>query len=212
MAVQSNLPAPPAAVLAQLDLNSLLDMPSASVSASDALPHHHADAAHQLSSPQGSHEQVQSENAEVAALNNPQLTATAAAYGDGDTQMLSQFDLEALKQAVSQDPDADVHASLYHMLLQCEADAAEWESDGKTMLEESGHQQVLQSLELAHFDLCYNFHRYESWEKLLSKSEELVCGSPCDIVFSIQKKQDIAGTCQCSKHGINRECLHCSMM
>lgn len=189
MAVQSNLPAPPAAVLAQLDLNSLLDKPSASVSGSDALPHHHVDAAHQLSSPQGSHEQVQSENAEVAALNNPQVTATAASSDDGDTQMPSQFDLEALKQAVSQDPDADVHASLYHMLLQCEADAAEWESDGKTMLEESGHQQVLQSLELAHFDLCYNFHRYESWEKVLSKFKELVCGSPCDTVLLYKRSR-----------------------
>lgn len=117
-AVHSTLPAPPAAVLAHLDLNSVLDAP----------------------------------------------------YGS------QTVDLEALKQAVQEDADADVHSQLYHMLNQSEADTAEWQSDGEAMMQESGHSAVVHSLEPAHFDLCYNFHRYDSWEKVLSELPSLaVC-------------------------------------
>ena len=186
MAVQHTLPPPPAAVLAQLDLNSLLDMPFGLLSGTDASPQHHLNAEHQLLSLGGSHCSARGENAEAATLNHTQLTA-AAGSDSGDQQshvsIQSSFSLKALKQAVRQDPDpdADVHASLYHMLLQCEPDAADWESDGKTMLEESGHQQVLQSLELARLDLCYNFHRYESWEKVFSEYKELVHGTAPEV-------------------------------
>ena len=110
-AVQSTLPPPPETVLAQLDLNGLLDAPTG----------------------------------------------------------LHAVNLDALNEAVSEDLDRDVHSSIYHMLMKYEVDDAEWQSDRDAMLQESGHQQVVQSLDLAHFDLCYNFHRYASWEEVFSK-------------------------------------------
>ena len=110
-AIQSTLPPPPVPVLAQLDLNGLLDAP-------------------------------------------PGLRAV---------------NLDALNEAVSEDSDRDMHSSIYHMLMKYEVDDAEWQSDRDAMLQESGHQQVVKALELAHFDLCYNFHRYASWEEVFSK-------------------------------------------
>lgn len=90
---------------------------------------------------------------------------------------LHAVNLDALNEAVSEDSDRDMHSSIYHMLIECEVDVPEWQSDGDAMLRESGHQQVVQSLELTHFDLCYNFHRYESWEKVLSKPAATSCAA-----------------------------------
>lgn len=119
-AIQTQLPAIPAAVLAHLDLNIVLDN-----------------------------------------LSGPDV-----------------IDLQALEQSVTEDPDRDVHSELYHLLTQCESDAPEWQTDGNAMLQEAGHQQVEESLQLTRFDLCYNFHRYESWEKVLSKFATICVSLP----------------------------------
>lgn len=200
-AVQKSFPAPPDDVLSCLNLDALLDQPCTPAlgvnqptgqlklpKAAAATPGHlapvevqstfldahlHTPAGHRMPAP-------------MSGL--PQLDSAQAGSANSRLQAQLQLITAALKQAVNDDPNAHVHSELYHMLAQCEADAAEWEPDGATMLTEEGHEQVLQALELTYFDLCYNFHRYESWERILSEivfALCIFCILPCQPALQI---------------------------
>ena len=181
-AVQRSFPAPPNDVLSCLNLDAILDKPCTSAlgvgqrtdgirlpeGASATAGQLHAAAAQSAALDANLH--TPAGHAMPAAMPGlPQLDSAHDGSTNSRLQAQLQLNTAGLKQAVKDDLDAHVHSELYHMLAQCEADAAEWEPDGATMLTEAGHEQVLQALELTYFDLCYNFYRYESWERILSE-------------------------------------------
>lgn len=69
---------------------------------------------------------------------------------------------------MSQDPDAGIHAELYHMLAQCQPDIFERLSENQ-LIQQQGHNQIVEHLQLTRFDLCYHPWRYESWERVLGE-------------------------------------------
>lgn len=151
-AIRAQVPPPPDAVLAHFDLNALLDSTASAipgsipstVSSEAAVPHQQA-APHLLS-----------ESDTMAAAS-----AAEAPCGDLDT--------EALAEAVRQDPDVNLHAKLYHMLAQSEPDVFEHLSADE-LIQQQGHEQIVEYLQLTRSDLCYHPWRYESWERVLSES------------------------------------------
>lgn len=152
---------PPHAVLVHFDLDALLDStaspipsslaPTLSSGATAPLPHNPLD-------------QSAESNAIAAAS-----TAAAACAG---------LNTEALVAAVSQDPDAGLHAELYRMLAQCEPDVFERLS-GSQLMQQQGHEQIVEYLQLTRFDLCYHPWRYESWERVLSEFQFVTCPAFC---------------------------------
>lgn len=89
---------------------------------------------------------------------------------DGPSGSAYSVDWPALKQAVKQDSDANLHSNLYHLLAQCQPDMSISEED---MMSQQGHEQIWDYLQITRVDLCYNPKRYESWERVLSKSSIL---------------------------------------
>ncbi len=80
-------------------------------------------------------------------------------------------DFSALQEAVEQDPYSGLHSHLYHLLALCQQDVFEQMTE-KVMMQKQGHKQILEHLKITRFDLCYNPKRYESWERVLSKSSK----------------------------------------
>ena len=154
-AIHAQVPPPPDSVLANFNLDALLDSAAIACMASAAAAPSAAEAAlHQQSPPD--------EPADSAAAGAISLSAAEAAL------TIPQWDAEALTAAVGQDPDASLHAELYHMLAECEVDVFE-RLDDSLMVQQRGHDLVLESLQLTRCDLAYHPWRYESWERVLSK-------------------------------------------
>ena len=153
---------PPHAVLVHFDLDALLDntaspiptslAPTLSSGPTAPLPHHPP------------HQPAQS-----SAITTASAAAEAACAG---------LNTEALAAAVSQDPDAGLHAELYRMLAQCEPDVFERLSESQLM-QQQGHEQIVEYLQLTRFDLCYHPWRYESWERVLSEFQFVICPAFC---------------------------------
>ena len=138
-AIIAHIPPPPDAVLAKLDLDALLDGTSTAISISAA-----------------------SLMPTYGTDANPSMAATQA-----EAAPLS-LDIEAVAAAVSQDPHASLHAGLYHMLAQCQPDVFERLKE-EQLLQQEGHDLIMDHLQLTRLDLCYHPRQYESWESVLSR-------------------------------------------
>ena len=138
-AIHAQVPAPPDAVLTHFDLDALLD---------------------------GTTPTTPTVPSTIRPLDHPPESSSSAAAGDAASGGLNT---EALAAAVSQDPDAWLHAELYNMLAQCEPDVFERLSESQ-LLKQQGHDQIVEHLQLTRFDLCYHPRRYDSWERVLSES------------------------------------------
>lgn len=154
-AIHTQVPSPPDAVLANFDLDVLLDSAATACMASAA--------AAPLDEDMAMHQQGQSDqHTDCAAADAARLSAEQAA------SVVLHWDSEALTAAIGQDPDASLHAELYHMLAECAVDVFE-RLDDSLMVQQQGHNLVLKSLELTRCELAYHPRRYESWERVLSK-------------------------------------------
>ena len=151
---------PPDAVLAHFDLDALLD------SAASAIP---GSTPFTLSSQAA----VPHQRAQLQPLSESNTMAAAAAEAASGV-----LDAEALAEAVRQDPDVSLHAELYHMLAQCEPDVFEHLS-ADNLIQQQGHEQIVEYVQLTRLDLCYHPWRYESWERVLSESSLCFCLACC---------------------------------
>lgn len=163
--IHAQVPPPPDAVLAHFDLDALLDStasPMPTSSPSTLLP-------------------VAAATHEQPALDaSPQSSAMTAAAAAAEAAC-GALHTEALAEAVRQDPDASLHAELYHMLALCEPDVFERLTQDD-LIQQQGHEQIIEYLQLTRFDLCYHPWRYESWERVLSES--LLSVLPC-LLFAV---------------------------
>lgn len=163
--IYAQVPPPPDAVLAHIDLDALLDSTASAIPTSSPSPLSSA-----LAAP---HEQ--------SALDSlPQSSAITAASAAAEAAS-GALHTKALAEAVRQDPDASLHAELYHMLAQCEPDVFERLSQDD-LIQQQGHAQITEYLQLTRFDLCYHPWRYDSWERVLSESTLSVL--PC-LLFAV---------------------------
>lgn len=144
------MPPPPDAVLTHLDLDALLNSTTPAIPSVPLTPN---------------------------PSDQPPESSSSAAGADAASGGLNT---EALAAAVSQDPDAWLHAELYNMLAQCEPDVFERLSESQ-LVKQQGHDQIVEHLQLTRFDLCYNPGRYDSWERVLSESTYPSC---CQVLSS----------------------------
>jgi len=157
--IQEKVGPPPDSVLALFDLDALLDgaLPAAFNTSANAVP-----SATPLSLPKSDSQQP-----DAQATSSEAMQSEASHYS---------VDFAALQEAVQQDPDSALHSQLYHLLAQCQPDVSDQMTES-VMMQQEGHDQILQYLHITRYDLCYHPKRYESWERTLSKS------LPTDSVF-----------------------------
>ena len=171
------MPAPPQAVLAAFDLDDLLDSaapasawsPPAATSAQEVAPPMLMSSADMIAPASG---------------ETPPSADTAAA----------SLHLEALEAAVRQDPDVSLHSHIYRMLAECEADVFEG-LDNELMVQQQGHDLILDSLALARCELAYHPLRYEAWERVLSKP---LCPFHCSLLITTACNSTLVGSMQLS--------------
>ncbi len=152
--IQEKVGPPPDSVLALFDLDALLDgaLPAAFNTPVDAAP-------------------------SVTPVSFPETDFQADAQATGSEALQSaavsasqySVDFAALQEAVQQDPDSALHSQAYHLLAQCQPDVSDQMTES-IMMQQEGHDQILQYLLVTRFDLCYHPKRYESWERTLSES------------------------------------------
>ncbi len=153
--IQEKVGPPPDSVLALFDLDALLGgaLPAAFNTPANAVP-----LATPLSLPESDSQQPDAQGTGREALQS------AAVSGS-----LYSVDLAALQEAVQQDPDLALHSQLYHLRAQCQPDVSDQITES-VMMQQEGHDQILQYLHITRFDLSYHPKRYESWERTLSES------------------------------------------
>jgi len=166
--IQEKVGPPPDSVLALFDLDALLDgpLPAAFNTPATAVP----------SATPSSLPELDLQQPDAHATGSEAVVQSAAVSAS-----YYSIDFAALQEAVQQDPDAALHSQLYHLLAQCQPDVSDQMTES-VMMQQEGHDQVLQYLHITRFDLCYHPKRYESWERALSKS------LPTDSVFCITTK------------------------
>ncbi len=152
--IQEKVGPPPDSVLALFDLDALLDgaLPAAFNTPANAVP-----LAAPFSLPESDSQQP-----------DAQATGREALLSAAVSGSLYNVDLAALQEAVQQDPDLALHSHLYHLLAQCQPDVSDQITES-VMMQQEGHDQILQYLHITRFDLCYHPKRYESWERTLSE-------------------------------------------
>ncbi|DBA95749.1 TPA: Calcineurin-binding protein cabin-1, variant 3 [Trebouxia sp. C0004] len=151
--IQEKVGPPPDSVLALFDLDALLDgaLPATFNTSASAIP-----LATPLSWPGSGSQQ-----------SDAQATGSEARQSEAVSASLYSVDFLALQEAVQQDPDSALHSQLYHLLAQCQPDVSDQITES-VMMQQAGHDQILQYLRITHFDLCYHPKRYESWERTLN--------------------------------------------
>ena len=160
--IQEKVGPPPDSVLAHFNLDALLD---GAVPAALNTPASAVLTATPLSLPKSDSQQP-----------DAQATGREAMQSAAVSALTHSVDFSALQEAVQQDPDSALHSGLYHLLAQCQPDVSDQITES-VMMQQEGHDQILQYLHITRFDLCYHPKRYESWERTLSKS------LPTDSVF-----------------------------
>ncbi len=150
--IQEKVGPPPDSVLALFDLDALLDgaLPAAFNTPATAAP---------TATPLSDFQQPDAHATGSEAVM--QSAAVPASH--------YSMDFAALQEAVQQDPDMALHSQLYHLLAQCQPDVSDQMTES-IMMQQEGHDQILQYLRTTRFDLCYHPKRYESWERTLSES------------------------------------------
>ena len=153
--IQEKVGPPPDSVLALFDLDALLDgaLPAAFNTPANAVP-----SATSTSLPETDSQQP---DAQATGGEAMQSAAVSASH--------YSVDVAALQEAVQQDSDSALHSELYHLLAQCQPDVSDQMTES-VMMQQEGHDQILQYLHITRFDLCYHPKRDESWERTLSKS------------------------------------------